>query len=130
MGVFIAKQPNGLYCRYSGIVDNITHHNMTEEEYIELCADRARQEAWEVLKDAKPFSEVLKRLYPDTKRDGYEIGSGGFYYCHITIPKEGEVESIGRTNFIINVCIKGKKMLDSYNISYEQAVKIKEILNL
>lgn len=43
------------------------------------------------------------------KRDGYEIGSGGFYYCHITIPKEGEVESIGRTNFIINVCIKGKK---------------------
>lgn len=69
MGAFIAKQPNGLYCRYGDIVDNITHHNMTEEEYIELCADRARQEAWEVLKDAKPFSEVLKRLYPDTKRD-------------------------------------------------------------
>ena len=64
------------------------------------------------------------------KKDGYEIGSGGFYHCYITIPKEGEVESIGRTNFIINVCIKGKKMLDSYNISYEQAVKIKEILNL
>lgn len=39
MGAFIAKQPNGLYCRYSSIVDNITHHNMTEEEYIELCAE-------------------------------------------------------------------------------------------
>lgn len=69
MSSFIAKQPNGLYCRYSGIVDNITHHNMTEEECIELCADMARREAWEALKDAKPFSEVLERLYPDTKRD-------------------------------------------------------------
>jgi hypothetical protein len=28
------------------------------------------------------------------KKDGYEIGSGGFYYCSITIPKEGEIESI------------------------------------
>lgn len=69
MEAFIAKQPNGLYCRYGEIVNNITHHNMTEEEYIELCADRARREAWEALKDAKPFSEVLERLYPDTKRD-------------------------------------------------------------
>lgn len=33
MGAFIAKQPNGLYCRYGEIVDNITHHNMTEEDY-------------------------------------------------------------------------------------------------
>lgn len=64
------------------------------------------------------------------KKDGYEIGSGGFYSCYITIPKEGEVESVRRANFITNVCIKGKKMLDSYNISYEQAVKIKEVLNL
>lgn len=64
------------------------------------------------------------------KKDGYEIGSGGFYHCYITIPKEGEVESIRLANFITNVCIQGKKMLDSYNISYEQALKIKEILNL
>ena len=69
MGAFIAKQPHGLYCRYGTIVDNITHHNMTEEEYIELCADRARREAWEALKDAKSFNEVLERLYPDTRRD-------------------------------------------------------------
>ena len=67
MGAFIAKQPNGLYCRYSEVVDNITHHNMTEEEYIELCADRARREAWETLKDAKPFSEVLEITADDCK---------------------------------------------------------------
>lgn len=64
------------------------------------------------------------------KKDGYEIGSGGFYHCYITLPKEGEVESIGRANFITDVCIKGKKILNSYNISYGQAVKIKEVLNL
>lgn len=64
------------------------------------------------------------------KKDGHEIGSGGFYRCYITLPKEGEIESIRRINFITNVCVKGKKMLDSYNISYEQALKIKEVLNL
>ena len=63
-------------------------------------------------------------------KDGYEIGGGGFCHCYITHPKEGEVESIRRANFITKVCIEGKKMLDSYNISYEQAIKIKEILNL
>ena len=29
MGAFISKQPNGLYCRFSTIVDTITHYNMT-----------------------------------------------------------------------------------------------------
>lgn len=69
MAGFIAKQPNGLYCRYSSIVDNITHYNMTEEDYIELCVERAKEEAKAVLEKAKPFSDVLKSLYPDTKRD-------------------------------------------------------------
>ena len=64
------------------------------------------------------------------KKDGCEIGCRGFYYNYLTIPKEGEVESIRRNSLVIDVCIKGKKMLDSYNISYEQAIKIKEILNL
>lgn len=69
MGGFIAKQPNGLYCRYSSVVDNITHHNMTEDDYIELCVERAKEEAKETLEKARPFSEVLESLYPDTKRD-------------------------------------------------------------
>ena len=69
MGAFIAKQPNGLYCRYSSIVDSITHHNMTEEDYIELCVERAKNEAKEILEKEKPFSEVLTSLCPDTKRD-------------------------------------------------------------
>lgn len=69
MGAFIAKQPNGLYCLYSTIVDNITHYNMTEEDYIELCVERAKEEAKITLENAKPFSEILYRLHPDTRRD-------------------------------------------------------------
>lgn len=34
MGAFIARQPNGLLCRFSTIVDTITHYNMSEEDYI------------------------------------------------------------------------------------------------
>ena len=64
------------------------------------------------------------------KKDGYVVGSGGFYYDSITVPKEGEVESIRRRSFIVDVCRNGVKMLDQYNISYEQAIKIKGILNL
>lgn len=45
MGAFIARQPNGKLCRFSTIVDTVTHYNMTEEDYIELCAERAREEA-------------------------------------------------------------------------------------
>ena len=64
------------------------------------------------------------------KKDGYAIGSGGFYYDYITVPKEGEVESIRRRDFIVNVCRNGVKKLEKYGISYEQAIEIKGILNL
>lgn len=45
MGSFIARQPNGKICRFSTVVDTVTHWNLTEEEYIELCVQRAAEEA-------------------------------------------------------------------------------------
>lgn len=69
MGAFIARQPNGLLCRWSSIVDNITHCNMTEEEYIEYRAERAREEARRELKHnprfVRPFSEILDKRDSD-----------------------------------------------------------------
>ena len=66
MGSFISKQPNGLYCRFSTVVDTITDYNMTEEGYIELCAEKARKEAREVLdKYLRPFYEVKERFIPN-----------------------------------------------------------------
>ena len=36
MAGFISKQPNGLYCRFSTVVDCPTDWNMTEDDYIEV----------------------------------------------------------------------------------------------
>lgn len=69
MGAFIARQPNGLLCRWSSIVDNITHYNMTEEDYIEYCAEKAREQARFELEDnprfIRPFSEILEKRDKD-----------------------------------------------------------------
>lgn len=65
MGAFIARQPNGLLCRFSSVVDCVTHYNMTEEEYIEYRAECAREEArfdlYERHNFIKPYDWVLER---------------------------------------------------------------------
>ena len=66
MGAFISKQPNGLYCRFSSVVDCPTDWNMTEEDYIELCAEKAREEARNVLANRlKPFEWVKDYFSPN-----------------------------------------------------------------
>lgn len=65
MGAYIARQPNGLLCRFSSIVDTLTHYNMTEEEYIEYCAEKAREDAkWLLEHNVKPFNLVIKEFRP------------------------------------------------------------------
>lgn len=59
MGAFICRQPNGKLCRFSTVVDTITDYNMTDGEYIEMCADRARDEARYTLEHhIKPYSWI------------------------------------------------------------------------
>lgn len=66
MGAFICKQPNGLYCRFSTVVDTITDYNMTEDDYIELCVERAKEEAKDVLKNyIRPFNWVKEYFFPN-----------------------------------------------------------------
>ena len=66
MGAFIAKQPNGLYCRFSTVVDCPTDWNMTEEDYIELCAEKAREEARFTLQNRlRPFSWLKEYFSPN-----------------------------------------------------------------
>ena len=69
MGAFIAKQPNGLYCRFSTVVETVTDWNMTKEEYIEMCAaraaEKASEEAREILaKHLYPFDDVKNSFFP------------------------------------------------------------------
>lgn len=73
MGAFIARQPNGLLCRFSTVVDTVTHYNMTEEDYITEVQmhhyGRNRGAAEHEAKDTisnymQPFSEVIRRFIP------------------------------------------------------------------
>lgn len=66
MRTFIARQPNGLLCRFSSVVDTLTHYNMTEEEYIEYCAEKARKNArYDLDHRVKPFHLVTDYFVPN-----------------------------------------------------------------
>lgn len=74
MGAFIAKQPNGLYCRFSTVVDTITHYNMTFDDYVNDVQmgiygrnkDDAEKEAKYTIECfLKPFQEVIDRFIPN-----------------------------------------------------------------
>lgn len=66
MGAFVVKQPNGLYCRFSTVVDCPTDWNMTEEDYVEMCAEKAREEARITLeRHLRPFNWVEEYFHPN-----------------------------------------------------------------
>lgn len=49
MARLIAKQPNGLYCIISTVVDVPTDWNMTEQDYIDMRVKKAKEDAKFVL---------------------------------------------------------------------------------
>lgn len=61
MGSFIAKQPNGKYCRFSTVVDCPTHINMTFDDYVNVIMERGYQE-WKAKEEAQDVIENY--LYP------------------------------------------------------------------
>ena len=63
MAGLIAKQPNGLYCRISTVVDAPTHWNMTEQDYIDMRVKKAEEEAKGVLANyCQDFDVALNRV--------------------------------------------------------------------
>lgn len=65
MGAFISMQPNGLYCRFSGVVDCPTHWNMTREDYLNNTTGtiRSRAEGEDILDNyLKRFQMFLNIL--------------------------------------------------------------------
>ena len=70
MAGFISKQPNGLYCRFSSVVDCPTHWNMTREDYINIKMQEAKEEAEDVIDNyLKPFELVLEYFQNDNMTD-------------------------------------------------------------
>ena len=73
---------------------------------------------------------VINRGDRYRKKDGYMVGgSGGWWVRYIRVPKEGEVEGLKRQKFIEDVVSRLNK-LTARDVTYEQAVKIKEVLGL
>lgn len=63
------------------------------------------------------------------KKDGNLVGAGPWDLRWITIPKEGEIEEMKRQEFIMGV-VSEMKTRTARDVTYEQAVKIKEVLGL
>ncbi len=62
MGWRIVKQPNGKLARFSDIVDNFTHINMTKEEALEVCREHlgrrdAEEKVQRGIEDHKPWQD-------------------------------------------------------------------------
>ena len=60
----IVKQPNGLLARFSDIVDDFTHMNMTEAEAFEVCreylgVEEAKRKVLAGVQDWKPWTNSV-----------------------------------------------------------------------
>lgn len=64
------------------------------------------------------------------KKNGDMVGcSSEYWFCYITIPEDGEVEMIKKKMFVNDIANDAIKKI-SKGLTYEQAVKIKEVLGL
>ena len=63
------------------------------------------------------------------KKDGNIVNYGPWNLRWITIPKEDEIEEMQRREFVSDVVFK-MRLLHDRDVTYEQAVKIKEVLGL
>ena len=51
MGQQIIKQPNGKYCLFSSVVDNVTYYDMTKEVIVEVWTEKAKKDFEEKVND-------------------------------------------------------------------------------
>lgn len=72
MAGIIIKQPNGLYCRFSTVVDCPTNWNMTFKDYVNLLVEKNGYSKAEGIKEANEiindylhdFDETIERYIP------------------------------------------------------------------
>lgn len=76
MARYIARQPNGLLCMFSTLVDCVIYYDMTEEEYVEFCAREASEEArYNLSRDGfiKPYSRIISdTLFNNTTEEQFK----------------------------------------------------------
>lgn len=75
MGWISAIQPNGKICVLSTVVDGIIYDNLTDEEYIKVRGERARENAernarWDIEEMRNGygnFEQIKDGFYPDNE---------------------------------------------------------------
>lgn len=86
MGQQIIKQPNGKYCLFSSIVDNITCYDMTPEEIVDFWTEQSREDF------ERKVKEIIGKLESGEKP--YHQFTLSFDECIETIREiHGESES-------------------------------------
>lgn len=55
---YIVKQPNGLYARFSTMIDDFTDFDMTRQDYVDLCVERVTETA---TRDANEIIDAIER---------------------------------------------------------------------
>lgn len=98
MGSFICRQPNGLLCRFSTVLDTVTDYNMTDEEYIQMYIQKqiatARAEAEDVIKNhLKPF-EWIDDYFVDNNMTEEEFEQIKVKMCEL----KGDTNNIRRSD--------------------------------
>lgn len=63
------------------------------------------------------------------KKDGYLVGRDAWNYGKVDIPKEGQIDSIRKSEFISRV-ITAMHRTQRNDLTYGQILKIAEILNI
>ena len=75
MSIHIVQQPNGRYARFSTIVDDFTHINMTEEEVALVFPEKNKQEVEDVIKRANNNPKGWKSACATRQAvHGHELG--------------------------------------------------------
>lgn len=63
------------------------------------------------------------------KKDGFLVGRDSYCYSKVRTPREGEVKQLEEERFIMDVLHKVRQLTPN-DVSYAQAVNIKQILGL
>ena len=100
----IDKQPNGKFARFSDIVDDFTHLNMTEAEALEVCVMEcgertAKQKVKNAVEDIKPWTNL-----PGSGTDRWEYDIQKVHNVH----GAERVHEVYRT---AGMCTCGKEIL-------------------
>ena len=67
MARLVARQPNGKLCIFSTIIDTFIKWNMTDDEYVEWCAEQAREQARSRINNGlEKFNFVISNYSPLT----------------------------------------------------------------